>query len=386
MEKYYLAALSFVDGCSHGRTRILVNYFKGAENIWRATEQELLKSKFLTQDSIDALLALKKQGIVDKLAQTCTDKQINLVTYLDADYPANLREIIGFPVCLYYKGKSLNEIKNPLGIVGPRKSTSYAKDVVRFFVEKFAGYEMTIISGGARGIDTVSHQAALKHGLHTVAVLGCGLDITYPAENGKIFSTIAEQGTLLSEYPPGSQPLAWHFPARNRIISGLSSGVLLAEAGQRSGSLITAEFALDQGREVYCVPGDIFSANSFGVHNLIKQGAKLASVPADILEDYFPDINFDSSVPVGKPLPQTVCQTELIKPEPKENDLASLSVEQLEVLQILKYDLPMSMDEIHMQCSLDIGSLNLVLLELEILGYLHMDVSQRKYLKIRGVD
>lgn len=386
MDKYYLAALSFVDGCGHGQTRILVNYFKGAENIWSASEAELLKSKFLTQESIDALFTLKKQGVVERLAQACIDKQINIVTYLDDEYPVNLKEILRFPVCLYYKGKPLNEIKNPLGIVGPRKSTNYAKDVVRFFVERFSGYEMTIVSGGARGIDTVSHQAALKNGLHTVAVLGCGLDVTYPTENGKLFNTIVEQGTLLSEYPPGSQPLAWHFPARNRIISGLSSGVLLAEAGQKSGSLITAEFALDQGREVYCVPGDIFSANSFGVHNLLKQGAKLTSIPEDILEDYFPDINFKNIVPINSPITQKACQTELIKPEPKEHDLDSLSKEQREVLQILECDRPISMDEIHLQCSLDIGSLNLVLLELEILGYLHMDISKRKYLKIREVD
>ena len=384
MEKYYLAALNFVKNCGPQQVRVLVKHFDSAENIWQANAKELLQCPFLSKISVEDILTLRGQGVVDNLAKACEKQDIKIVTYLEQDYPANLREIMNFPTSLFYKGRSLKEINNPLGVVGPRKSTEYAKDVVRFFVEKFAGYDLTIVSGGARGIDTTAHKTALANDLHTVAVLGCGLDITYPPENKALFAEIAERGTLLSEYPPGVQPIAKNFPARNRIISGLSKGVLLPEAGVKSGSLITAEFALDQGREVYCVPGDIFSANSFGVHSLIKQGAKLTTTAEDVLEDYFPERDFYKKEPVGKAPPKVV-QTVLVEPKQENVPTHELSVEQKEVLHILSYDSLMSMDDIHMECSLDLGNLSLVLLELEILGYIHMDISQRKYLKVRGV-
>lgn len=383
MEKYYLAALNLIGGCGNKQVRVLVNYFKSAENIWRSSAQELLSCRFLSASAVQELLTLKEQGVPENLARVCEQQHIKIINYLDPDYPENLREITNFPTSLFYKGRPLKDIQNPLGIVGPRKSTDYAKDVVRFFVGEFASYELSIISGGARGIDTIAHQTALKSGLHTVAVMGCGLDITYPPENGKLFAEIAERGTLLSEYLPGVKPLGRHFPARNRIISGLSQGVLLPEAGQRSGSLITAEFALEQGREVYCVPGSIFSANSFGVHSLIKQGAKLTSMPVDILEDYYPQRQFERET-IARPAAEAK-QTTLLE-APELNQAAQmLSAEQQQILNILQYDVLMSMEEVHLDCSLDIGTLNLVLLELEIMGYLHMDISQRKYLKVRGV-
>lgn len=385
MEKYYLAAFNFVVGCGNKQTRVLVNYFKSAENVWRATAKDLLASKFLSQESVHAILTLREQGVVDNLAKVCSEQDIKIINYLDCDYPKNLIEIMNFPTSLFYKGKPLSDLKNPLGVVGPRKSTGYAHEVVKFFIEKFAGYDLSIISGGARGVDTVAHKAALEHNLHTVAVLGCGLDITYPLENKKLFADIAERGTLLSEYPPGVKPLAHNFPARNRIISGLSAGVLLPEAGDRSGSLITAEFALDQGREVYCVPGDIFSVNSFGVHSLIKQGAKMATLPSDVLEDYFPESDFERKAPVARNTTTKIVQTQLVEEPESKSPKQELSAEQESVLRILAYDLMLSMDEIHMQSSLDIGTLNLVLLELEILGYICMNISQRKYLKVRGV-
>ena len=153
------------------------------------------------------------------------------------------------------------------------------------FAQAMTREGIPIISGGAKGIDTAAHEACLQAGGVTVAVLGCGLDIVYPSENAKLFARIAEQGALVTEYPPGVPPAAANFPARNRIIVGLSQAVLVAEAGKRSGAVITANIAADEGREVYCVPGNIFDGSSIGCHELIRTGAKLVDMPQDILDD-----------------------------------------------------------------------------------------------------
>jgi len=205
-------------------------------------------------------------------------------TINDDLYPIVLREIFDPPLVLYYRGTLIPDARR-IGIVGARKFTAYGEAAAMEFAERLARSGVTIISGAARGIDTRAHRGALRGG-RTVAVLGCGVDIAYPPENRRLLSQIVESGgAVLSEYAPGTQPLPAFFPARNRIISGLSEGTLVVEAAKRSGSLITAEMALSEGRDVYAVPGSIYSPQSGGCHNLIRAGARLVESPQEILEE-----------------------------------------------------------------------------------------------------
>lgn len=208
-------------------------------------------------------------------------------------YPHQLAHIYDPPGLLFYKG-NLELLKNPiLGVVGSRHFSAYGKSVTQFLVKGVLD-RLTICSGLARGIDSIAHQTALENGKGTISVVATGLDQIYPAENKPLFKDIVAKGLVLSEYPVGTEPLAFRFPQRNRIISGLSKGVLVAEAALQSGSLITAHLALEYGRDVFCVPGNIFSEGSFGIHQLIQEGAKLVSRPNDILQEYFSDLR-DSS-------------------------------------------------------------------------------------------
>ena len=207
------------------------------------------------------------------------------LSYQDADYPQSLLQIADPPLVLYVKGV-LPPAGYALAVVGSRECTEYGKKAAKLFTKDLAARNIPIISGGARGIDTEAHEACLSVGGKTVAVLGCGVDIAYPEENAGLFERIIRSGgAVISEYAPGMRPLAKNFPARNRIIVGLSQGVLVAEAKLKSGALITANIAADEGRDVYCVPGNIFDATSKGCHELIRTGAKLVDTPQDILED-----------------------------------------------------------------------------------------------------
>ena len=207
-----------------------------------------------------------------------------MCTINDDLYPIVLREIFDPPLVLYYRGTLIPDARR-IGIVGARKFTAYGEAAAMEFAERLARSGVTITSGAARGIDTRAHRGALRGG-RTVAVLGCGVDIAYPPENRRLLSQIVESGgAVLSEYAPGTQPLPAFFPARNRIISGLSEGTLVVEAAKRSGSLITAEMALSEGRDVYAVPGSIYSPQSGGCHNLIRAGARLVESPQEILEE-----------------------------------------------------------------------------------------------------
>jgi DNA processing protein len=212
------------------------------------------------------------------------------VTWADEDYPRSLREIADAPVVLYVKGSLPSDDPLSLSIVGSRRASIYGISISEKFAYNLAELGFTIVSGLARGIDTAAHNGALKAFGTTVAVLGCGLDHVYPPENRDLLEKIAETGAIVSEFPMQVLPLPHNFPRRNRIISGLSSAVIVVEAAQRSGALITADFALEQGRDVFAVPGKIDQASSGGVNNLIKQGAKLITCVEDIVEDMAPRV------------------------------------------------------------------------------------------------
>jgi DNA processing protein len=233
---------------------------------------------------------------------------IQFVCFLDEGYPAALREIPDAPLLLFYRGE-LELLKRPaIGVVGSRKPTPYGRAACAHLVKQLSEAGFVIVSGLAYGIDAEAHRACLHAGGKTVAVLGCGIDQVYPPYNRKLYEEIGASGLLISEHPAGTPPLPGLFPERNRIISGLSLGVLVVEAAERSGSLITADCALEQGREVFAVPGPIFSAVSAGPHNLIKQGAKLVTNSGDIIEEFASLL--PSAFPGPASLPSIPCDPE----------------------------------------------------------------------------
>jgi len=208
-----------------------------------------------------------------------------VLTVHDEEYPARLREIHDYPPLLYVRGKILPQDEFAVAVIGTRKATAYGRQVTEEITGDLARSSITIVSGLARGIDSIAHRSALEAGGRTIAIFGSGIDVIYPYENRELAKRIMENGALISEYPLGTSPRAEHFPIRNRIISGLSLGVLVTEAGDDSGALITVQTALDQNREVFAVPGSIMSPSSKGTNNIIQQGAKLVGDYKDILEE-----------------------------------------------------------------------------------------------------
>jgi DNA processing protein len=214
--------------------------------------------------------------------------QAGIVSLWDERYPCLLRKIHDPPALLYVRGRIPGE--ESLAVVGARKASHAARSLTAEICTELAGRDITIVSGLARGIDSAAHQGALDGGGSTVGVLGCGIDLIYPSENARLFQQAAERGAVISEYPPGTPPLSGHFPGRNRIISGMSRGVLVVEAAEGSGSLITVDFALEQGREVFAVPGPVYAPTSAGVNRLLKEGAHVVTEARDILEILWPQI------------------------------------------------------------------------------------------------
>src|SRR5256714_14416226 len=279
-------ALNRVPGIGPASFRALLDYFHDdVEAAWKAERKELAQAG-ITQRTIDNLLKLRStitpQQELEKLAKL----RIRVITWKDALYPPLLREIDDAPPVLYTYGKLTEADRFALAVVGTRNSSTYGLQVTERIVTELAKGSVTVVSGLALGIDTIAHTAALDAGGRTIAVMANGLDTIYPPTNRGLARRIVEsgQGALISEYPLGVQPESNNFPARNRIISGLSLGVLVIEAPEKSGALITANFALKQGREVFAVPGSILSSRSKGVNRLIQDGARPVMEVKDILE------------------------------------------------------------------------------------------------------
>jgi len=233
-----------------------------------------------------------------KEADQARQQGASLITIRDEAFPAPLREIFDPPLTLYFRGNPALMKDPSLAIVGSRRPTAYGRAMAQRLANDLAARGLAIVSGMARGIDSAAHQGALDAAGKTVAVLGSGIDVVYPAENKKLYEQIAANGLLLSEFPLGAFPAPQNFPIRNRIISGLALGVLVVEAAQYSGSLITARLAMEQNREVFAVPGSVTNKNSWGPHILIKQGAKLVQDWQDVIEEMPPEVR-QRLVPMG---------------------------------------------------------------------------------------
>jgi len=282
-ERYWVG-FNIVRGVGPTRLRALLDYFGDVERAWHAPGEELRRAG-LDRRSLENLLATRAARDLDQELEKIAAVGAHLLTWESPGYPRLLREISDPPPVLYVKGTMTEEDAWAVAVVGTRRASPYGREVTRRLTTALARSGITIVSGLARGIDAEAHRAALRAGGRTIAVLGCGIDQVYPPEHRKLAEEVIAHGALVSDYPLGTRPEGSNFPPRNRIISGLSLGVLVTDAGVRSGALITADFAAEQGRDVFAVPGSILARGCAGTNALIRDGAKVVLGPEDILEE-----------------------------------------------------------------------------------------------------
>jgi DNA processing protein len=283
-EVQYWVGSSFVPSIGRVRLSRLESHFGNLKDAWHAEAGELIKAG-LDSTVVRSVVSWRPRISPEAEMEKLDRQGVAVLTWRDAGYPARLKEIHDYPPVIYVKGTLLPQDEWCLGVVGTRRATAYGRQVTEEIVSDLARSGITIVSGLAKGIDSVAHRSAVEAGGRSIAVFACGLDTVYPVENTALARRISEQGALLSEHPLGVRPKPEYFPRRNRILSGLGLGVLVVEAGSSSGALITANLALEQNREVLAVPGSILSANSRGTNRLIQAGAKLVCDYGDILEE-----------------------------------------------------------------------------------------------------
>ena len=283
-EKPFYLAIARVRGIGPVRVRKLREHFLSLEYAWQADSSSLLAAG-LDEKTIAALVEARKSVDPENELTMLERSGAHAITWDEPVYPRLLREIDNPPCVLWIKGTLVESDALAVAIVGTRGPTVYGRDVAVQFATQLATNSITVVSGLARGVDGTAHEAALKAGGRTIAVLGSGVDIIYPPEHNKLAAQIAASGAVISDYPLGTKPDAMNFPPRNRIISGLSLGVVVVEADERSGALITTNYAAEQGRDVFAVPGNIFAKTSRGTNRLIQQGAKLVTKLDDVLEE-----------------------------------------------------------------------------------------------------
>ena len=255
--------------------------------MYNAKEEELLECKGIGKNYAKIILDSKKRHSIDKYLEFMIKNNIDIISTEDNEYPKILKNIYDPPVSLYIKGNKEILNNDSIAIIGCRDCTQYGKNVAQELAYNIAMKKINIVSGLAKGIDGIAHKGAILSGGKTIAVLGNGLDTIYPTENIPLAKEILKTGgAIISEYPLGERPQKQNFPERNRIVSGMSKGIIVAEAKEKSGTLITVDFALEQGRDVFVVPGNITSETSIGTNELIKQGAKLITSYKDVLDEY----------------------------------------------------------------------------------------------------
>lgn len=281
-DRAFYVALSIVPDIGPGRMHRLLRHFGAMSAAWHATPAAWRDAGL--EPAVAAKLE-RARGEIDPTQELArlAKAEVSVLTWADAGFPPLLRQIPSPPICLYMRGSMEASDELAVAMVGTRNATAYGRSVTRRLASDLAAGGVTVVSGLARGIDAAAHRAALEVGGRTIAVFGCGLDIVYPPEHRRLAEEVTARGALLSEYPLGRQPAADQFPVRNRLISGLSLGVVITESRERSGALITAEFAGQQGRDVFAVPGSILNQSSAGPHRLIQDGAKLVMGVEDIL-------------------------------------------------------------------------------------------------------
>jgi DNA processing protein len=339
------------------------NHFGSIKEAWFASNSDFLKIEGLQIKTIEKFVSSRKEVNPDKILDEVLKRNIKILTLEDEKYPQLLKQIYDPPAVLYIKGDlDICNLDRTLAVVGSRKSSNNICDVLTNFISDLRGSDITIVSGMALGIDSCAHKAAITNNLKTIAVLGGGFDFIYPPKNKDLFKKIADNnGAVISEYYPSERPDVWKFPHRNRIISGLSKGTLIAEAGLKSGALITARLCLEQNRELMCIPGLVTNPNTEGTHKLIKEGAGLVTVATDILEH----MNWQFSIENNKN---------------KKNYFIDLLDNEQEIYEILKLE-SKSFDEILNESGFTVDNLMVALTTLEIKGIIKQ-IPGQKYINI----
>ena len=340
-----------VSGIGAARLRSLVNHFGDPESVLLATERQLTEV-----DGIDRFLArkiLSERNFGDDVQlqlSRLNKSEARIVTYWDKEFPENLKKIYDPPVMLFVRGELSSSDKYSIAVVGTRNPTTYGKHVAEKFSAEIAEYGIVVVSGLARGIDTIAHMTTVRSGGRTIAVLGSGVDVIYPSENKRLAGQILISGAIISEYYMGSKPDAVNFPRRNRIISGISLGTILIETDVNGGAMITASFALDQNREVFAVPGQVFERKGHGTNKLIKEGrAKLVEDITDVVEELHYKL---------KPI---------LKDQPKPQSRLQLSIFEQKIFDVLSEE-PVHVDILAEKCKASTSDILVQLLALELKG------------------
>jgi DNA processing protein len=357
----YWLALARVDGLGVRSAHKVIAHFGSPQAAYMASLTEL-ESCGLTAPVAQAIFAQAGLREAEKELEASAKAGCRVVTLSSEEYPALLGQIADPPLVLYVMGDAALLSRHAVAMVGSRRPSAYGSSVAHRLASDLAQRGLTIVSGLARGIDSASHRGALEAGGKTVAVLGSGVDVIYPRENKPLAKKIMESGAVISEFPLGTGPTPQNFPIRNRIISGLALGVVIVEAAEYSGSLITARLALEQNREVFGVPGNITSAQSFGPNHLIKQGAKLVDQWIDVIEE------FPAAIRMQLLPPGEASEGELVSAQTASLFETSLSPDQKAVFETLRADEALFVDSIFGSVTLPQPRVLAALLELEMTG------------------
>ena len=340
-----LVALNLLPDIGPVRVRNLLSRFGSAQAVLAATQADLSQVDKVGFKAANNIIRWRELIDLDGELRRIDQFGANIVTTDDSEYPALLRQIYDPPLVLYVRGTLRPEDAYAIAMVGTRQSTLYGRQTAERLARQLAASGVTVVSGGARGIDSASHEGALQSGGRTIAVLGTGLDIVYPAENVKLYQRIAEQGAVITQFPFGRKGDKQSFPIRNRIVAGMTQGTAVVEANRASGALITANFAAEYGRTVYAVPGRVDSPRSAGCHDLIKDGAQLCESAEDVLTEF--------------------AHLQAIEPEEPEIPMPTLSHPEQQVFHVLTHE-EMQQDEIIRLSELPAAQVSVILLQLEM--------------------
>ena len=358
-ERKFWIGFNMVRGIGAVRFQQIRAYFGDLSLAWEAPGSAF-RNAGLPGKVVENLQKMRESMDLDQVYEAILAQDISVLTLFDEDYPRLLREIDQSPPVLYVRGALIPADEFAVAMVGTRRVSPYGQQITRDTSLYLAGNGLTIVSGLARGVDGLAHQHALKAGGRTIAVLGSGVDVIYPPEHRKLAEAILENGAIVSDYPLGTQPEGINFPPRNRIISGLSLATIVVEAGERSGALITADFALEQGREVFAVPGNVLSPASRGTNRLIQKGAYAMISPQDVLDVL------------------DLSQVEAIK---TARQVLPADATEVKILKVIGFE-PLHVDEVCNQCGLPVEKVSAALTMMELKGMVQ-HVGGMRYAAVR---